>query len=311
VDFIPLHWLKRAALPALVVAFLLLVACLLPPFAHRVNGATRWISIMGITFQPAEIAKIALLLFLAQNLSRKSILLSPISKGLSPCLFALAILTVPMMLQPDFGSSFLLVILTVLMLFVAGLPLRLIAFGSALGLPFAAYAIYRAPYRLARFMSFLDPWAEAKGGGFQIIQSYLGFRNGGLMGQGLGESKQKLFFLPEAHTDFILSVVGEELGLVGVLVIIAAFVVLVAAGYRIAYCQKDPFCRYLAFGISSMIASQAALNLGVVMGLLPTKGIPLPFISNGSTCLLVFMCSTAVLVRLSKNYETSSAPDAR
>jgi cell division protein FtsW len=161
-------------------------------------------------------------------------------------------------------------------------------------------ALLTAPYRLARLLVFLDPWSDARAGGFQIIQSYLGFQNGGVWGVGLGESKQKLFFLPEAHTDFILSVIGEEFGLFGVLLICACFAYMVFLGLRITLAQDDTYRQFLAFGLTMLIGVQAALNMGVTMGLLPTKGMTLPLVSNGSNSLIVFLIAIAILARISQ-----------
>jgi cell division protein FtsW len=185
------------------------------------------------------------------------------------------------------------------MLFVAGLDFRLILGAGVFAIIGGTIAIFLAPYRLARLTSFLDPWGQIKGGGFQIIQSYLAFQNGGLLGSGLGESRQKLFFLPEAHTDFILAVLAEELGFLGVTFICLTFAYYCFLGFRIAFLQKKSFQMYLAFGLTSMIGFQGAINMSVAMGMLPTKGIPLPFISSGASSLLISLVATALLWRLS------------
>ena len=186
------------------------------------------------------------------------------------------------------------------MLFVSGLNFKYIlaSGGVACSLVIAAIAI--APYRLARLTSFLDPWAEMRGGGFQFIQSYLAFQNGGFAGVGLGESRQKLYFLPEAHTDFILAVLGEEFGFLGVLLIIALFALFLISGLRITMAQNSHYRRNLAMGLTALIGVQAAINMSVAMGLLPTKGIPLPFISSGASSLLISLTITGFLWRLSK-----------
>ena len=205
-----------------------------------------------------------------------------------------------MMKQPDFGSTVLMGLVLFSMLFVAGLDWKYIfgAFLASVAAITAAIAV--APYRMARLTSFLDPWGEIKRGGFQIIQSYLAFQNGGLWGLGLGESRQKLFFLPEAHTDFILAVLAEELGFLGVTFLCLTFAYYCFLGFRIAFLQTKPFQRYLAFGLTATVGFQGAINMAVAMGLLPTKGIPLPFISSGASSLFMSLITTALLFRLSK-----------
>lgn len=297
---LPLRWLSRSALPGLLVSLCLLLATIWAPLSHRVNGASRWLAFGGLSFQPAEFAKLALLVYLAKLLGRRTEGLGFRGWTLWLCLGGLGLLVLPMLAQPDFGSAFLLSILCLVMLFTAGLPAKYLLYTSLIALPGIAFLIFTEPYRMARLLSFANPWAEIRGGGFQIIQSYVGFQNGGLWGVGLGESKQKLFFLPEAHTDFILSVIGEELGLFAVIAVIVALGLIVAAGIRIALAQTDPFRTHLAFGVSTLIAVQALLNLGVVMGMLPTKGIPLPFVSHGSSCLWVCLSGTAILARLAQ-----------
>jgi cell division protein FtsW len=293
--------LNRAPLPLLVFALGLLALIFVPGVYKVGGGAARWINIAGIRFQPSELAKLALVFFLAKNLSRKNFCLDDFRRGLIPNLVVFGVLAVLMMRQPDFGSTVLMGLVMVSLLFVAGLNFRLMALCALSALVSVVIAVLVAPYRMARLTSFLDPWAEIKRGGFQIIQSYLAFQNGGLSGVGLGESKQKLFFLPEAHTDFILAVVGEETGFVGMSLMIALFALFVFSGLKIASQQKTHFHRYLALGLTLMIGLQASINMGVAMGALPTKGIPLPFISSGATSLMVSLIATGLLWRLSKN----------
>lgn len=299
VQRVPYRWVDRLTIPMVILAFVLLVLPLVPGLGVKANGAARWIRLPGFTFQPAEFAKIALILFLSKNLARKTSDVTRL-RGLAPNFVVLGIMSLLLMLQPDFGSTFVLCVVAFFMLFVAGLPRRYIIWGSCAAVGAAALAVWHAPYRMARVLSFLDPWQHVQKGGFQIIQSYLGFQNGGLLGLGLGESRQKLYFLPEAHTDFILSVVGEELGLVGVLLVIFTFGYLIWLGFQIGRIQELPARRFLAFGLTALIALQASLNMGVTMGLLPTKGIPLPFVSSGASSLFVFLVAVALLARLGK-----------
>jgi cell division protein FtsW len=294
------HWVERLTLPLLIVALVLLVMVHIPGLEGRKGGASRWIVVAGFSFQPAEIAKLALILFLAKNLSRPMCNIEKFRSGILPNVLVFAIFAGLLMIQPDFGTTALMFVVTFLMLFAAGLPQRYIAAGIAAAVAGVIGAVLVAPYRIARLLTFLDPWSQFKGGGFQIIQSYLGFQNGGLLGVGLGESRQKLFFLPEAHTDFILTVIGEELGLIGVLLICCLYLYLVYLGYKITSEQEVPYRKFLAFGLTSLIAFQAGLNMGVTMGVLPTKGITLPFVSNGSNSLIVFLFAIAILARISQ-----------
>jgi len=300
---VPFRWIERSALPLALVTIGILALIFVPGFYVKGGGASRWINVAGFSFQPAELAKLALVMFLAKNLSRTKSDVGKFWSGIFPNFAVFAILAILLMKQPDFGSTALLGMVTLLMLFVAGINKRLITMAAGLAISAVVLAILAAPYRMARLVSFLDPWAEIKNGGFQIIQSYLAFQNGGLFGVGLGESKQKLYFLPEAHTDFILSVIGEELGLAGVLLVCLLFFYITWLGYRITKIQEIPFRKFLAFGLTSLIAVQASINMGVTMGLLPTKGIPLPFVSSGASSLLVFLCVAAILARLAKDVE--------
>lgn len=312
---LPFRWIERATVPILVLTLGLLALIFVPGMYTKVGGAERWLRLPFVGGQPSELAKLAMVLFLAKNLSRASSDIDSFRKGILPNLAVLGLIGFLLLFQKDLGTPVLLFATTALMLFVAGVARKFILLcgGGAVGL--AAIAILVEPYRVQRILTFLDPWSSARGAGFQIIQSFLAFRNGGVFGAGLGESRQKLFFLPEAHTDFILAVIGEELGLFGVLLLCGLFLFLAVTGFRIARHQQDPYRRFLAFGLTAMIIVQAAMNMGVTMGLLPTKGIPLPFISSGNSSLLVFLCMSAVLARLgkdvwSKAQEPENAPQS-
>jgi len=205
------------------------------------------------------------------------------------------------LVQPDLGNSFTLIAVTFGLLFLAGSRTQHLLLIVAAALPFLVLSVGLAPYRLRRLTTFVDPWADPRGSGFQIIQSWLALGSGGLWGRGIGESKQKLFYLPESHTDFIFAILGEELGFVGAAAVIALFVVLIWRGLRVGLRAPDPFGAYLALGITLLIATQTLVNVGVVTGLLPTKGLPLPFISFGGSALLVTMAATGVLVNISQH----------
>jgi cell division protein FtsW len=297
----PFRWIERATLPLMALTVGLLALIFVPGLYTKVGGAERWLRLPGFAFiggQPSELAKLALVLFLAKNLARSSANIESLTRGILPNFFAAALLSGLLLFQKDLGTPVLLFGVTVMMLYVAGISRKLIAAAAVAGVSGIVGAVVLEPYRMARLTSFLDPWATLKGGGFQIIQSFVAFQNGGLLGAGLGESKQKLFFLPEAHTDFILSVIGEELGLIGVVLILALFAYLCFLGFRIANAQRTSYRRFLGFGLTTLIGLEAATNMGVVMGLLPTKGMPLPYVSSGNSSLLVFLVAAAILAKL-------------
>jgi cell division protein FtsW len=292
--------LEGLVLPLLIFAGVLLVLVLVSPFGQAINGTRRWIRLGSVSFQPAELAKLALVVYLAAFLAKKGEEISDFKRGLVPPLAVAGVLALLVLAQPDLGNCLTLITLTFTLLFLAGGHARHLGFILAAALPPLVLAIWIAPYRLRRIFAFIDPWSDPRGSGFQIIQSWLAFGNGGVFGQGIGASRQKLFYLPESHTDFIFAIVGEELGLVGALTIVALFVVLIWRGLRIGLRAPDPFGGYLALGITMLIATQTLVNLGVVTGLLPTKGLPLPFISFGGSALLVTMLSTGVLLNISQ-----------
>ena len=293
--------LERLVLPALALAGVLLLLVLVPPLGHEINGTRRWIRLGFVSFQPAELAKLALVIYLAAFLARRR---APLEEGRAALLPPLGIAVAfagLVLVQPDLGNCLTLLALTLGLLYLAGTPVRWLLWTLAPALPLLVAAIWMAPYRLRRIMAFWDPWSDPRGSGFQIIQSWLAFANGGVVGEGVGGSRQKLFYLPEAHTDFIFAIVGEELGLVGALAVVALFAVLVWRGLRIGLRAPEPFGAYLALGITLLIATQTLVNLGVVTGLLPTKGLPLPFISFGGSALLTTMLSTGVLLNISQH----------
>jgi cell division protein FtsW len=254
-----------------------------------------------VSFQPAELAKLALVIYLAAYLARRQDGLASFSRGLLPPLGIAGGLAVLVLAQPDLGSCLTLIMVTFGLLFLAGARTQHLGLLVALALPVLVFVVRLAPYRLRRITTFVDPWADPRGGGFQIIQSWLALGGGGLFGRGIGESKQKLFYLPESHTDFIFAVMGEELGFAGAVVLLALFVVLIWRGLRVGVRAPDAFGAYLALGITVLIATQTFVNLGVVTGSLPTKGLPLPCISFGGSSLLVTMLSAGVLLNISQH----------
>jgi cell division protein FtsW len=293
--------LEGLVLPLLIFAGVLLVLVLVSPFGQAINGTRRWIRLGPISFQPAELAKLALVLYLAAFLARTGEAVNDFRRGLLPPLAVAGLLAALVLAQPDLGNCLTLITLTFTLLFIAGGRARHLVFILAAALPPLVFAVWAAPYRLRRIFAFIDPWSDPRGSGFQIIQSWLAFGNGGLVGQGIGGSRQKLFYLPESHTDFIFAIIGEELGFVGAAAIVGLFVVLIWRGLRIGLRAPDAFSGYLALGITMLIATQTLVNLGVVTGLLPTKGLPLPFISFGGSALLVTMLSTGLLLNISQH----------
>jgi cell division protein FtsW len=296
--------LEKLVLPLLVLSVLLLVLVLVPGLGVSVNGSRRWLRLGSLSFQPAELAKLALVVYLAAFLAKKRDErddLDEFWRGVFPPLAVGGLLAALVLAQPDLGSCLTLLVLTVGLLFLAGTPTRWLAVLTVPAFVLAAIAVLMAPYRMRRVFAFLNPWDDPRGSGFQIIQSWLALGGGGLTGRGIGESKQKLFYLPEAHTDFIFAVLGEEVGFVGASAVVVLFAVLIWRGLRIGIRAADPFGAYLALGITVLVATQTLVNLGVVTGMLPTKGLPLPFLSFGGSALLVTMLSTGVLLNISQD----------
>ncbi|MBM7114299.1 putative lipid II flippase FtsW [[Archangium] primigenium] len=291
--------LARLAYPLLLVTLVLLVLVLIPGIGTTVGGARRWIRLPGFGLQPAEVAKFAWVVYLSYSLAKKREKVASFSVGFLPHLLLCGLLVGLCMLQPDFGSSVLLVFLLFALLFAAGTKLSYLVGSVLLALPLAYAAIATSPYRMKRVLAFLDPWAHRHDIGYQVAESLMSIGSGGLTGLGLGDGRQKLFFLPEAHTDFIFAIIGEELGLLGVGVLVALYAVIIWRGVRASLAAPEVFGTYLGLGITSIIAFQATVNMCVAMGLLPTKGLTLPFVSYGGSSLVVLMGAAGVLLSLS------------
>jgi len=289
---------KRMAVPALLLCLILLIMVLIPGIGGKAGGSSRWIKLPGFNLQPSEMAKLALIMYMAYSLDKKQDKVKSLGSGFIPYMIVLMILITCLVLQPDLGGALTLAAVAVTMLFAAGTRLIYILSMFLCALPFLAYKLSRG-YHKSRIDAFLDPWSDPEGKGFQIIQSWLALGTGGVFGQGLGEGKQKLFYLPEAHTDFILSVIGEELGFLGVAVIIGMFFLLVQRAMRISVAAPDTFGRFLALGIAVLFGIEATVNMGVVTGLLPTKGLALPFISYGGSSLLISLFAVGILLNIS------------
>ncbi|MDH5768100.1 MAG: putative lipid II flippase FtsW [Nitrospirota bacterium] len=293
-----LSFLKKMAIPLLIFSFVLLILVFLPGIGVTAGGAKRWIKLWPSTFQPSELVKLSMVIFLAKYMSMPHYRTDSFMAFIKP-VFIMILFQIVILKQPDFGAAMSLAFLTFAMLFLSGVKLRYLASLSLLSLPII-YKLIMEPYRLKRVTSFLDPWKDPQGCGFQLVQSFIAFGSGGLTGVGLGGSKQKLAYLPESHTDFIFSIIGEEFGFIGASVVIALFLILFIRGIYIANKTNDGFVYYLAVGLSLMISLQALINFSAATGIVPTKGLPLPFISYGGSSLLMNMAAIGILLNISK-----------
>jgi len=280
---------------AIVVALLVVVFF----FAAAAN-THRWIQFSAFSIQPSEMAKLALIFFLAYFLEKRKGKVNDLAFTLVPIAVIVGLLAGLIVLQPDLGTAVSLLAISGVLLFVAGLDLRWIAATIIFAVPAFYLLIFRVKYRRDRILAFMDPWEEPLGRGFQIIQSLLSVASGGIAGLGFMEGKQKLFYLPEAHTDFIFAVVGEELGLIGTCALLVLFVIFFWRGVRASMRAPDLFGFYLALGITMMVCVQAFINMSVVLGLLPTKGIPLPFLSYGGSSFVVMLAAVGILLNVSQ-----------
>jgi len=298
--------LRRLGGPLVGLSFILLAAVLV--VGTTVNGASRWLSLGVIDVQPSELAKLALALWLAALLARGRApqTLGELARPVGVVILAACAL---ILLEPDLGTTIAIVVMAGAMLVVAGTPLRVLATAGALMAFLALAAIWLEPYRRTRLLSFLDPWADPEGAGFQTVQAMIALGSGGFLGVGLGESVQKIYYLPEASTDMIFAIVGEELGLFGTVAVVAAFAVFAYAGFTIALRARDPFGKLLAAGITALVAGQAIVNLSAVLGIAPLTGIPLPFVSYGGSSLIVSLAAVGILLNIAVNGASSEATD--
>ncbi len=287
--------------PALIGAFISLCLVLLPGFSH--GNVQRWLSFGGLNFQPSEFAKGAVVLYLAYALAKKADRLHSFVYGLLPLLLVVGCVVVLIALEPDLGGAVFISLLLAAVLFVAGARGRHLAVLVGVGLLCLSYGVLSAEYRTDRFLTFLDQSADLQGEGYQLNQSRLAFGAGGVSGVGLGGSRQKMFYLPEAHTDFIFAVIGEEIGLWGTTGIVLLFGLFGARGLRVASYHPTQFGRLLAFGCTFSIVCQAGINMAVVVGLLPITGLPLPFVSYGGSALVISLFCTGMLLRLSREVQ--------
>jgi cell division protein FtsW len=294
------HRWRRLASPLLVLSLVLLVAALVPGVGVSANGASRWIGLGPLTFQPAELAKLALVVWVADLLARRASRMRNTRATLRPVIVVLAVMATLLMLQPNLGTTLVLVAVALALCYVAGAPLGPLARWSVASLGAAVTLALAAPYRRARVFTFLDPWADPLDTGYQGIQALVGLADGGLAGTGLGASRAKWGFLPYAHTDFIFAIVGEELGLVGATVVVGLFVLLLILGIRVALHAPDRFGFLLAVGVTAWFGMQAFVNIGAVIGILPITGVPLPFVSAGGSSLLFSMAAAGLLLAVAR-----------
>jgi cell division protein FtsW len=304
---IPSVLYRKLVYPFLGISLALLVMLFIPGLGIKVGGANRWLRVAGLSFQPSELAKLSLAIYVAYSMAKKGPNMGLFTKGFLPHLFVTGAFMSLILMQPDLGTCIILACWLVIVLFIGGVNFLHLISLVLLSLPVLFWLVWRADYRLKRWWAFLNPWEDPRGLGFQIIHSFLAFGSGGIFGVGLGNSKQKLFYLPEPHTDFILSIVAEELGLVGLAAIIALFCVLILRGIKIALDAPDLYSCYLAAGISSLMGLQVLINMGVVMGLLPTKGLTLPLMSYGGSSLVISLLGIGILLNISaRRYESGS-----
>lgn len=290
------RWLKLT--PFFYGAALVGLVVVLTGLGHSAGGSSRWIRLGGFSFQPSEFAKLALIFYLAHSLANRREKIRDFRDGFVPTMVLSGVIMLLTLRQPDFGTTMTMGLLVAIMVFVAGTRLSYLLGVALAAAPVVYWLLFSAEYRRRRLLAFLDPWSDPNGSGFQIIQSYIAFGSGGLLGRGLGDGRQKLFFLPEAHTDFIFSVFGEETGFIGVLFLVGLFLVIAWRGYHIAVDAKDEYGTFLATGITSAFAIQAFINMAVVTGLLPTKGLTLPLMSFGGSGIVANCVALAVLLRV-------------
>lgn len=279
----PSMW-EALVMPLLLLAFALLSVVLV--VGSEINGATRWFSVLGMTLQPVEFVKPIFVIYLAYYMSNFPERLPTYATGVAPMLVMLVIILGLLLVQPDFGNAALLVAVTFCLWFLGGVPFRHWFGMLAISLPIAVLIVASSSYRMQRITAFMDPWADRFGSGYQLVQSEIAFGVGGLTGAGLGQGIQKLFYLPESFTDFISAVIGEELGLIGILTLIALFSMLCWRGFRIAMLAEKMFSRLLVMGATLLLAFSFMINLGASMGIFPTKGMPMPFVSYGGSALI-------------------------
>ncbi len=285
----------------LFICFMLLVLVLIPGIGSVRNGSRSWFGIGGMGIQPSEISKIGLIIFTAKYLSKNEREMRSVKNGIMPILFVIMLFFGLIMLEPDFGTGMVITLTLIVMIFISESKISFFIGCGIIGLLGIVALIAIAPYRMARIVSFLNPWTDPLGSGFQIIQSLYAIGPGGLLGMGFMKSRQKYFYLPEPQTDFIFSIISEEFGFLGILIVASMFFLIFFLSMKIFFKTRDPFGKYLVFGLSFGIILQAILNLAVVVGLVPVTGVTLPFLSYGGSSLLVSMASIGIILSVSKH----------
>lgn len=304
VSRIDYHWWNRFALPLAVLAAVLLILALLPGIGVRAGGSNRWIRLGPINFQPSELGKLAAIVVISWYMARTQRHVKRFGKGLLVPLLYLGVIVGLIFLAPDYGTTALVAVVGLILMYAGGTRLNYLCITAVLGVGAFGLAILQSPLRVRRIMAFLDREKYASDEAYQLLNALYAFVVGGARGVGLGESIQKRFYLPESHTDFIFAIIGEELGLIASLSVVLLFAIFFGVGMRIAYCVTDLFGKLLALGITLMITLQAALNMAVVTGVAPTKGLPLPFISYGGSSILMSMVMVGLLVNIALQAET-------
>lgn len=297
------HWFQGKSRFLLLAGILLLAAVFIPGLGRSGGGARRWLGAGGISFQPAEVVKYLAIIYLSDLLSRRQKVIDRFGSGFLPPLAVIGLLSSLVVIQPDLGTALSIAVIGLLMIYLGGGRVVHLGFLCLAVLPALVVMVVRVGYRMRRIVAFIDPWADPRGTGFQIIQSLIALGSGGPTGLGLGESRQKLFFLPASTTDFIFSILGEELGFLGTGLIIALIVGILIVGFMIAARAEDLFGRFLAQGVTAMLVLQAMINMGVSCGMLPTKGLPFPFVSYGGSNLLGSCLAVGILVAIASHQE--------
>ena len=292
------------------LSLLLILLVFVPGIGISANGARRWLMLWPTTFQPSELVKLVMVIFLADYMDKNIHRMREFRYGILIPVAIMLFFQGIIIIQPDFGAVMSLGILTVGLLLLGGARLSHIGALVLFSLPVIYIVISSSAYRIKRIMCFTDPWKDAFGCGFQLVQSFIAFGSGRFLGVGLGGSKQKLYFLPEVHTDFIFSLIGEELGLIGALTVLGIFLWLFIRGVQVSSRTSDSFSYFLTMGLTMMIGVQTVINFAVSMGLMPTKGLPLPFISYGGSALLINMCAAGILISISRQNENNAANPA-
>jgi cell division protein FtsW len=298
--YMPYRAQRRFAMPAVLCTVVALACVLLPVFGKEVGGAQRWIRFGPLTLQPSEIAKYVLVVYIASQVSKGPERLASFVHGYLPNMCMVAVFTGLVFVQPDLGTAVILVATASLQLLIAGIPMRFLAYTALAGLPGLCWALIYVSFRVKRLWVFLYPDLDPQGAGYQIRQAILALGVGGFLGAGLGQGQQKLFYLPQAHTDFIFAVIGEELGFVGTTALVLLFLLLLWRILRIAMACQEPFGTALGLGIFSLFAIQVTMNLSVVLGLMPTKGLPLPLISLGGSNLLMSLTAIGTMLNIAE-----------